>query len=117
MGAQLPARWSGGSKRLSSMPNGTMDRLDCAVAGQLQCRVRWRLGTVRVHPLQKSGYILYTWDALDGNRQNQTAAGIRPRLRERPVVDDGALPEVWCHPVATLMRLDALRLLGEKRRR
>jgi hypothetical protein len=41
MGAQLPARWPGRSKRLSSMPNGTMDRLEGAVAGQLQCLVRW----------------------------------------------------------------------------
>ena len=40
MGAQLPARWPGGSERLSSMPDGTMNRLEGAVAGQLQCRVR-----------------------------------------------------------------------------
>jgi hypothetical protein len=41
MGAQLPARWPDGSERLSSMPNCTMDRLEGAVAGQLQRRVRW----------------------------------------------------------------------------
>ena len=42
MGAQLPARWLDGSKRLVSMPNSTMDRLEGAVAGQLQCLVRRR---------------------------------------------------------------------------
>jgi len=36
MGAQLPARWPGGSERLSSMLDSTMDRLEGAVAGQLQ---------------------------------------------------------------------------------
>jgi hypothetical protein len=41
MGAQLPARWSVRSERPISMPNCTMDRLEGAVAGQLQCLVRW----------------------------------------------------------------------------
>jgi len=31
--AQLPVRWPGGSKRRGPMPNDTIDRFDCAVAG------------------------------------------------------------------------------------
>ena len=45
MGAQLPARWPDRSERLSSMPKDTMDRLEGAVAGQLQRRLGgWWLG-------------------------------------------------------------------------
>jgi anti-sigma factor RsiW len=46
------------------------------------------VGIVRAPPLQKSRYILYTWDALDGNRQDQTTEVIRGFVRQRPLVDE-----------------------------
>jgi transposase-like protein len=48
-----------------------------ARASSLQRHVRRHPGTVRAHALQKSGSIVYSWDALDAGEQVRAAAGLR----------------------------------------
>jgi hypothetical protein len=66
-----------------------MDRQSDKLRCQLQANVVYRSdGTVRKHSLQKSRYIRYTKDGLDGNGQDQATEGIRRLVPQRPVVDD-----------------------------
>ena len=68
MGVQQLGQLAGRLEAPGSMPNSTMDRLECAVAGQLQCLARWQARLVSVPGKRITGAIEFNGGITAGEK-------------------------------------------------